>query len=295
MASNAHVPLWRFLGSPNVEQRLPIPEFTLINGGSRARTALDFEEFMIVPVGAPSMRDAVHAGADIHRHMRTLLEDSGLATHIGEDGGYAPEIDWPERVLELIVETAEDAGYVLGSDGIAIALRVGAAGFGSGGCYRLAGEQLSSDEMIARYEAMAEDFPVWSIEDGLAPDDWDGWVELTRRLGDRVQLVGGDVFAADSELIATAATDHVANAALVAIAHFGTVTEMLEAIRACRDVGYVPVVAHRGETSDAFIADLAVATACGHLKGGAPTQGDRVTNYNRLIEIEAVDGLAYHV
>ena len=141
MASNAHVPLWRFLGSPNVEQRLPVPAFTLINGGSRARTALDFEEFMVVPVGAPSMRDAVHAGADIHRQMRTLLEDLGLATRIGEDGGYAPEIDWPERVLELIVQTAEDAGYVLGSDGIAIALRVGAAGFGSGGCYRLAGEQ----------------------------------------------------------------------------------------------------------------------------------------------------------
>ena len=293
MASGAHVPLWRFLAAPGTEPRLPVPQFTLINGGRRAGTALDFEEFMIAPVGAPSVRAAVHAGADIHRRLRTVLADSELATPVGDDGGFAPEIDWPERVLELIVETAVDAGYKLGPDGIAIVLRVAAAGFRRDGSYRMAGEWLTSGELVARYEQMAEDFPIWSIEDGLAPDDWDGWADLAWRLGDRVQLVGGDVFATDPELSGTAVTKRVANAALIAMAQFGTVTETLEAVRACREAGYAQVVAHRGETSDAFIADLAVAAGCGQLQGGAPTRGERVANYNRLIEIEADDGLAY--
>lgn len=295
LANGAHLPLWRFLADPAAEQRLPVPQFTLINGGRRAGTALDFEEFMIAPVGAPSMRAAVHAGADIHRRLRTVLADSALATLVGDDGGFAPEIDWPERVLELIVETAANAGYVLGTDGVAIALRVTAAGFRRGGSYRMAGEWLSSGDMVARYEQMAEDFPVWSIEDGLAPDDWDGWADLAWRLGDRVQLVGGDVFAADPGLAGTAVTKRLANAALIAMAQFGTVTEMLEAMRACREAGYAQVMAHRGETSDAFVADLAVAAGCGQLQGGAPTRGERVANYNRLIEIEADDGLAYGV
>ena len=295
MACGAQVPLWRFLAAPDAEQRLPVPQFTVVNGGRRAGTALDFEEFMIAPVGAPSVRAAVHAGADIHRRLRTVLADSELTTPVGDDGGFAPEIEWPERVLELIVETAAAAGYTLGSDGVAIALRVAAAGFRRDDSYRMAGESLSSGDMVARYEQMAEDFPVWSIEDGLAPDDWDGWADLTRRLGDRLQLVGGDVFATDPELIGTAVTKRVANAALIAMAQFGTVTETLDAMRACRDAGYAQVVAHRGETSDAFIADLAVAAGCGQLQGGAPTRGERVANYNRLIEIEADDGLAYGV
>jgi enolase len=295
MASGAHVPLWRFLAAPDTEQRLPVPQFTLVNGGRRAGTALDFEEFMIAPVGAPSVRAAVHAGADIHRRLRTVLADSELATPVGDDGGFTPEIDWPERVLELIVETIADAGYTLGPHGIAIVLRVAAAGFRRDGGYRMAGERLSSAELVTRYEQMAEDFPIWSIEDALAPDDWDGWADLAWRLGDRVQLVGGDVFAAGPELSGAAVTKRVANAALIVMAQFGTVTETLEAMRACREAGYAQVVAHRGETSDAFIADLAVAAGCGQLQGGAPTRGERVANYNRLIEIEADDGLAYGV
>jgi len=295
MASRAHLPLWRFLADPAAEQRLPVPQFTLINGGRRAGTALDFEEFMIAPVGAPNVRAAVHAGADIHRRLRTVLTDSELTTPVGDDGGFAPEIEWPERVLELIVETAADAGYVLGPDGVAIALRVTAAGFRRGGSYRMAGEWLSSADMVARYEQMAEDFPVWSIEDGLAPDDWDGWADLAWRLGDRVQLVGGDVFATDPGLNGTVVTKQLANAALIAMAQFGTVTETLEAMHACREAGYAQVMAHRGETSDAFIADLAVAAGCGQLQGGAPTRAERVANYNRLIEIEADDGLAYGI
>ncbi|HEU5428723.1 MAG TPA: phosphopyruvate hydratase [Actinocrinis sp.] len=292
LAARQDVPLWRLLALPGAEQRLPVPQFTLVNGGSRAATALDFEEFMIVPVGAPSMRDAVRAGAQLRARLRALLIGSALGSEVGEDGGFTPAIEWPERVLELIVETIADAGYALGADGVALALRVAASGFRQGAGYRMAGEWLSSADMVARYEDMVADFPLCSIEDALARDDWDGWAELTRRLGDRVQLVGGDVFATDPELIA-AGSHSVANAALIKVAEFGTVTEILDATRACRAAGYAQVVAHRGATSDAFVADLAVGAGCGQLRAGAPTRGERVANYNRLIEIEAEDQLPY--
>lgn len=293
MAAREQMPLWRFLALPETEQRLPVPEFTLINGGGRAATALDFEEFMIVPVGAPSMSAAVRAGTELRARLRALLVGSNLGSEVGEDGGYAPAIEWPERVLELIAETIADAGYALGGDGVALAVRVAASAFRHGDGYRMAGEWLSTADMVARYEDMVADFPLWSLEDALAQDDWDGWADLTRRLGDRVQLVGGDVFATDPELIATAVSRNVANAALIKIAQFGTVTEILEAVRACREVGYGQVVAHQAVTSDAFVADLAVGTGCGQLRAGAPSRGERVANYNRLIEIEADHQLPY--
>ena len=295
MAVDEGVPLWSFLASADTPQCLPVPCFTLVNGGRRAGTALNFEEFMIVPLGAPSMRAAVRAGIEIHGRLRGVLTELGLATRLGDDGGLAPEIDWPERVLELIAETIVGAGYPLGLGGVAISLRVAASDFRQGEAYRMAGEWLSSAEMVTRLEQMVADFPIWSIEDGMAQDDWDGWAELTRRLGDRVQLVGADVFATDPELIATAVARKVGNAALIKVAQFGTVTETLEAMRACREAGYGQVVAHRGETSDAFISDLAVATGCGQLKAGAPFRAERVAKYNRLIEIEADHRLAYGV
>jgi enolase len=293
MAARRDLPLWRYLALPGTGQRLPVPQFTLVNGGCRAGTALDFEEFMIAPIGAPSMSAAVRAGVELRARLRAVLEGCSLGTQVGEDGGFAPEIAWPERVLELIAETIADAGYALGADGVALAVRAAASGFRYGLGYRLGGEWLSTSELIDRYEQMVADFPLWSIEDGLAADDWDGWAELTRRLGDRAQLVGGDVFATDPELIATAVARRVANAALIKIEHFGTVSEALEAMRACRAAGYAQVVVHRGETSDSFAADLAVGAGCGQLRAGAPTQGERVTTYNRLIEIEADDELAY--
>ncbi|HEU5356771.1 MAG TPA: phosphopyruvate hydratase [Actinocrinis sp.] len=295
MAAREDVPLWSFLALPGTEQRLPVPQFTLVNGGSRAVTPLDFEEFMIVPVGAPSMRDAVRAGAQLRARLRARLIGSALGSEVGEDGGFAPAIEWPERVLELIAETITDAGYALGADGVALALRVAASGFRHGDGYQMAGEWLSSAEMVARYEDMVTDFPLWSIEDPLAQDDWAGWTQLTNRLGDRVQLVGGDVFATDPQLMAAADSHSVANAALIKVAQFGTVTEILDAMGACRAVGYAQVVAHRGATSDAFAADLAVGAGCGQLRAGAPTRGERVANYNRLIEIEAEDQLPYRV
>ena len=293
MAAGAGVPLWRFLAAPDVKQCLPVPCFTLVNGGRRAATGLSFEEFMIAPLGAPNMRAAVRAGTEIHGRLRAVLAELELATQVGDDGGYAPEIDWPERVIELIAETIVDAGYPLGIGGVAIALRVAASDFRLGEGYRIAGERLSSTELVGRLEQMAADFPIWSIEDGLAHDDWDGWAELTRRLGDRVQLIGGDVFAGDPELLSTAVARNVGNAALIRVAQFGTVTETLEAMRACREAGYAQMVAHRCETSDTFIADLAVATGCGQLKAGAPTRAERVAKYNRLIEIESDDRLTY--
>ncbi len=295
MACRLNVPLWRFLTIPGARQRLPVPQFTLINGGGRAGTALNFEEFMIVPVGAPSMHAAVRAGSELRARLRALLDGCALGSEVGADGGFAPAIEWPERGLELIAETIADAGYLLGTDGVVLALRVAASAFRRGDGYRMAGEWLSTEEMVARYEQMVDDFPLWSIEDALAQDDWDGWADLTRRLGDRVQLVGGDVFATDPELIATAVTRNVANAALIKTAQFATVTETLEAVRACREAGYAQVVAHRGETNDAFVADLAVGTGCGQLRAGAPTRGERVANYNRLIEIEADHQLPYHI
>ncbi|HXR70436.1 phosphopyruvate hydratase [Actinocrinis sp.] len=294
LAARQEVPLWQLLALPGTEQRLPVPQFTVVNGGSRAATALDFEEFMIVPIGAPSMRDAVRAAARLRARLRAQLIGSALGSEVGEDGGFTPAIEWPERVLELIAETIADAGYALGADGVALALRVAASGFRHDGGYRMAGEWLSSADMVARYEEMIADFPLCSIEDALAQDDWDGWAELTRRLGDRVQLVGGDVFATDPELIA-AESRSVANAALIKVAEFGTVTEILNAMRACRAAGYAQVLAHRGATSDAFVADLAVGAGCGQLRAGAPTRGERVANYNRLIEIEAEDQLPYRI
>jgi len=293
MARDEELPLWRFLASPDTPRRLPVPQFTLINGGHRAGTALDFEEFTIAPLGAPTMGAAVRAGIEIHARLRAVLDGLNLATRTGDDGGFTPEIDWPERVLELIAETIDDAGYALGAGGVAIAMRVAASEFRDGAQYRVAGERLSSDEMIARLEQMVADFPIWSIEDGLAHDDWDGWADLTRRLGERVQLVGGDVFATGPGVIPAAVACNVANAALIKVAEYGTVTETLEALRACREAGYAQVVAHRGDINDAFIADLAVAAGCAQLIAGAPNRDERVANCNRLIEIESDGRLAY--
>jgi enolase len=294
MAAARGVRLWRLLASPGAVPRLPVPHFTMVNGGSPAGTALDFEEFMIVPVGAPTVREAMRAGTEIRRRLRGVLSGLRLTTQVGGDGGFVPEIEWPERVLELLTDAVGDAGYALGAQGVAIALRVAASGFRDGDAYQVAGERLSSTEMVARLEQMAADFPVWSIEDGLAHDDWDGWADLTRRLGDRVQLVGGDVFDTRPEPDCAGART-VANAALIRIARCGSVTEALDVVRACREAGYAQVLAHHGDTCDSFVADLAVATGCGQLKAGAPTQGERVTTYNRLIEIEEDDRLAYGI
>ena len=236
----------------------------------------------------------VKAGAEVYASLRKLLSAKGFATGLGDEGGFAPEIDRPEDVLALLVQAIDDAGYRAGRDGVAIALDPAASEFYRDGTYRVAGEQLSTSDMISRYEDIVARFPVWSIEDGLAENDWDGWVELTSRLGDRVQIVGDDILVTNPSIIKEAITRSIANAALIKVNQIGTVSETLDAMALCRQAGWSQMVSHRsGETEDTFIADLAVGSGCGQLKTGAPARGERVAKYNRLIEIEADNQMPY--
>jgi enolase len=277
---------------------LPVPHFNVINGGAHAQNPLDFQEFMLAPLGAPSFAEAVRAGAEVYAALRARIHTAGMATGLGDEGGFAPDLATPEEVLELIVAAIETAGYTPGRDGVAIALDPAASEFrNADGTYRVAGDSLSSDDMIDRYEAMIDRFPIWSIEDGLAENDDDGWVRLTERLGGRVQLVGDDNFVTNPAIITAAIDRGIANAALIKVNQVGTVTETLDAMAICRDAGYAQMVSHRsGETPDTFIADLAVAIGCGQLKTGAPARGERVAKYNRLLAIaEAEPDVPYGV
>ena len=287
-------PLWQSLAPPGMTPRLPVPHFNVVNGGAHAPNRLDFQEFMLAPLGAPTVAEAVRAGAEVYAALRGQLTGLGLSTGLGDEGGFAPEIDSPEEVLTLLVTAIQAAGYRTGRDGIAIALDPAANGFYSGGTYHVAGQALSSAEMVERYAEMTARFPVWSIEDGLAESDWDGWEQLAARLGDRTQLVGDDILVTNPAIIRGAIERKVANAALIKPNQIGTVTETLEAMRICREAGWAQMVSHRsGETEDSFIADLAVASGCGQIKSGAPARGERTAKYNRLIEIEAVARLPY--
>ncbi|HCU92235.1 MAG TPA: phosphopyruvate hydratase [Actinobacteria bacterium] len=288
--------LWDWLTPAGVQPRLPVPHFNVVNGGVHAPNPLDFQEFMIAPVGAPSFPEAVRTGAEVYAALRGLLAGKGHATGLGDEGGFAPQLAEPEEVLSLLVTAIGEAGYVAGQDGVAIALDPAASEFrGEDGRYQVAGQKLTSAEMIERYAQITQRFPVWLIEDGLAEDDWDGWAELTARLGDRVQLVGDDLFVTNPVIIAEAIGRGVANAALIKVNQVGTVTETLEAMATCRRGGYAQFVSHRsGETTDTFIADLATGSGCGELKTGAPARGERVAKYNRLLEITATQpGLPY--
>jgi len=294
MAMASGLPLWRALTPPEATARLPVPHFNVVNGGVHAPNNLDFQEFMVAPLGAPTMADAVRAGAEVYAALRGLLTTNGFATGLGDEGGFAPQIDRPEEVLGLLVQAIEQAGYRPGRDGVAIALDPAASEFYRDGAYRVAGQTLSSEDMIDRYEEMVANFPVWSLEDGLAEGDWDGWVRLTERLGERVQLVGDDILVTNPVIIAEAIGRRAGNAALIKVNQIGTVSETLAAMAVCREAGWSQMVSHRsGETEDAFIADLAVGSGCGQLKSGAPARGERVAKYNRLIEIEAAESLPY--
>ena len=294
VAASGGVPLWRSLAPAGVTPVLPWPCFNVLNGGVHAPNALDFQEFMITPLGAPSLAEAVRAGAEVYAALRTRLAGRGLATGLGDEGGFAPEIDSPEDVLSTITAVIADAGYVTGRDGVGIALDPAASEFYHDGAYHVAGQALSSDDMITRCGEIVERFPVWSLEDGLAEGDWDGWARLTQSLGERLQLVGDDILVTNPAIITEAIERDVANAALIKVNQVGTVTETLEAMRRCREAGWAQMVSHRsGETEDTFIADLAVGSGCGQLKTGAPARGERVAKYNRLIEIEAAEALRY--
>jgi len=283
-------PLWQYLQPEGVSPRMPVPHFNVLNGGAHAANNLDFQEFMIAPIGSPSFPEAVRAGAAVYARLRALLQEKGESTGLGDEGGFAPNIAKPEDVLTLIVQAITDAGYPTGKTGVAIALDPASSEFYRDGNYHVAGETLTSDDMISRYEQIANDFPVWLIEDGLAEGDWDGWERLTARLGDRLELVGDDIFVTNPAIITEAIARKVGNAALIKVNQIGTISETLEAQRICREAGYAQLVSHRsGETPDTFIADLTVATGTGHLKTGAPARGERVAKYNRLMEIAAAN------
>ncbi|WP_347353721.1 phosphopyruvate hydratase [Intrasporangium sp.] len=285
-AAAADQPLWRYLTPPGVAPALPVPHFNVVNGGVHAPNPLDFQEFMLAPVGAPDMAEAVRAGAEVYAVLRARLAAAGHATGLGDEGGFAPDLTRPEEVLDALVDAIVAAGYQPGPEGVAIALDPAASQFHRDGAYHVAGRAMSSAELVDHYAELIDRYPIRSLEDGLAEDDWDGWDRLTERLGDRVQIVGDDIFVTDPEIIADAARRGVGNAALVKVNQIGTVTETLEAFRVCRETGYAAMVSHRsGETLDTFIADLAVGSGCGQLKSGAPARGERVAKYNRLLEI----------
>lgn len=287
-AASAGVPLWRFLTPDGVRPRLPWPSFNVVNGGAHAPNDLDFQEFMLTPLGAPSMAEAVRAGAEVYAALRKRLAAAGHATGLGDEGGFAPQLSRPEEVLELLVAAISDAGYTPGRDGVAIALDPAASEFYRDGAYRVAGQTLSTDDMIGWYAELIARFPIWSIEDGLAEGDWDGWSRLMKTVGDRVQVVGDDILVTNPAIIADAIRDGIANAGLIKVNQVGTVTETLEAMRLCRDAGWAAMVSHRsGETIDSFIADLVVGSGCGQIKSGAPARSERSAKYNRLIEIAA--------
>jgi enolase len=293
-AADANVALWQSFAGTLEAPRLPVPHFNVLNGGVHARNELDFQEFMIAPLGAPSLAEAVRAGSEVYGALRQRLADRGLSTGLGDEGGFAPEIATPEEVLALLVEAIDDAGYRSGRDGIALAMDPASSEFYRDGVYHVAGESLSTNDMIERYAEMIARYPVWLLEDGLAESDWDGWERLTARLGHQVELVGDDIFCTNPDIIAEGIARKVANASLIKVNQIGTVTETLRAMQVCREAGYGQFVSHRsGETEDAFIADLAVGTGCGHMKTGAPARGERVAKYNRLIEIEDGEHLPY--
>ena len=285
-AASTGVPLWQALTPDGVSPRQPVPHFNVVNGGAHAPNSLDFQEFMLAPLGAPSIAEAVRAGAQIYATLKKLLAGSGYATGLGDEGGFAPDISAPEDVLTMLVRAITEAGYTPGRAGVAIAMDPAASEFYQAGCYRVAGQDHTSSDIIDRYEQMITDFPIWSIEDGVAEDDHDGWVAMTARLGGRIQLVGDDNFVTNPSIIAAAVDDHIGNAALIKVNQIGTVTETLDAMRVCREAGYAAMVSHRsGETDDSFIADLAVGSGCGQIKTGAPARGERIAKYNRLLTI----------
>ncbi len=295
LAASSGKPLHDWLPGFGQPPRLPVPCFNVLNGGAHAPNPLDFQEFMVCPLGASSLREAVRAGAEVYQALRKLLAAGGHSTGLGDEGGFAPNLAEPEEVLTLIVEAITAAGYPTGAEGVGIALDPAASEFFTDGGYRVNGKQLSSAEMIARYGEMLDRFPIWSIEDGLGEQDPEGWKQLTAELSGRVQLVGDDNFCTNPAIITAAIADGIGNAALIKVNQIGTVTETLEAMRICHEAGYGQMVSHRsGETPDTFIADLAVATGCGQLKTGAPARGERIAKYNRLIQIEAGnEGLSY--
>lgn len=288
-AESCGLPLYRYIGGANAKV-LPAPMMNILNGGKHADNTVDIQEFMVMPLGAKTFSEALRMGTEVFHNLKKVLAAKGLATSVGDEGGFAPNLASNEEALAVIVEAIEKAGYVPGQD-VYLAIDTAATELydEETGIYNLAGEGVkkTAAEMVDFYETLVNKYPIISIEDGLAEEDWDGWHMLTERLGDRVQLVGDDLFVTNTKRLSKGIAEHTANSILIKVNQIGTLTETLEAIEMAKEAGYTAVVSHRsGETDDTTIADIAVATNAGQIKTGAPSRIDRVAKYNQLLRIE---------
>ncbi|HCG15395.1 MAG TPA: phosphopyruvate hydratase, partial [Micrococcus luteus] len=274
--------LYKYLGGPN-SHVLPVPMMNILNGGAHADSNVDIQEFMIAPIGAPSFREALRWGTEVYHALKTVLQEKGLSTGLGDEGGFAPSLESNRAALDLIAEAVTKAGYRLGED-IALALDVASSEFFDKGSYTFEGQQRSAEEMAAYYTELVDNYPIVSIEDPLDEDDWEGWQHLTAQLGDRVQLVGDDLFVTNVERLQRGIDEKAGNALLVKVNQIGSLTETFDAISLAQRHMFHCMISHRsGETEDTFIADLAVATNAGQIKTGAPARSDRVAKYNQLL------------
>jgi enolase len=292
-AAEAGQPLWRHLGGADANV-LPVPMMNVLNGGAHADNKVDFQEFMVVPCGAPSFSEGLRTGTEVFHALERTLHDRGLSTAVGDEGGFAPDLDSNEAALQMLISAIEAAGYAPGDD-VAIAMDPATSELYDNGAYVLEheGRTLMADELAAYWAEMADRYPILSIEDGMDEEDWAGWKALTDRIGDKVQLVGDDLFVTNTERLKRGIDQGVGNSILIKVNQIGTLTETLEAIKMAHDAGYTAVMSHRsGETEDTTIADLAVATGCGQIKTGAPSRSDRVAKYNQLLRIEEALGAA---
>ncbi|MEX0795600.1 MAG: phosphopyruvate hydratase, partial [Acidimicrobiia bacterium] len=284
-AATVGLPLYRYLGGPSARV-LPVPCLNVLNGGAHAANSVDIQEFMIVPAGLPSYSEALRAGMEVYHSLKRVIAGRGLGTNVGDEGGFAPDLATNESALELLVEAIDVAGYELG-DEIALALDVAASEIHREGRYELERRELASGEMVDYLADLADRYPLVSIEDGMAEDDWDGWKELTAKIGRRVQLVGDDLFVTNEEILRRGITEDAANAILIKVNQIGTVSETLHTMARAERAGFGMMISHRsGETEDTFISHLAVATNAGQIKSGAPARGERTAKYNQLLRIE---------
>jgi enolase len=284
-ANSADFSLFRSLGGPNAHV-LPVPMMNILNGGAHADTNVDIQEFMIAPIGAPTFRESLRWGAEIYHALKAVLKKRGLATSVGDEGGFAPNLESNRAALDLILEAIEAAGYKPGSQ-IALAMDVAATEFHENGMYKFEGASKTSDEMIAYYTSLVDAYPIVSIEDPLNEEDWAGWTQMTQVLGSRIQIVGDDLFVTNPERLSRGIDGNTANALLVKVNQIGTLTETIDAVEMAHRANYRSMMSHRsGETEDTTIADLAVALNCGQIKTGAPARSERVAKYNQLLRIE---------
>jgi enolase len=290
-AAEERLPLWRYLGGETAHV-LPVPMMNVLNGGAHADNSVDFQEFMIVPVGASSFAEALRMGDEVFQNLKRILGERGMSTAVGDEGGFAPDLGSNEEALGVLMDGIRAAGYEPGEQ-VAIALDPAVSELFEAGSYVLEheGRSLTAEELASYWDDLAGRYPIVSIEDGMDEEDWEGWTALTQRLGERVQLVGDDLFVTSTQRLRRGIDSGVANSILIKVNQIGTLTETLSAIRMAREAGYTSVMSHRsGETEDVTIADLAVATGCGQIKTGAPSRTDRVAKYNQLLRIEEALG-----